>query len=215
LSGRTQVAAGGLQTFIAYPISPRPLEDGRWLTNWAARIFVDPARGFAREDWDRRGKRSDVLPLYASWRFDWLDVAGLIEATEAIFEYPMVDRDPLERWTFGRVTLLGDAAHPMYPLGSNGASQAVLDAHALAAALQEDRDPSTALAAYEAERRPRTARIVADNRSGGPEIVIRMAEERAPQGFDDLESVISRDELERISGHYKQLAGFDLASVNA
>jgi 2-polyprenyl-6-methoxyphenol hydroxylase-like FAD-dependent oxidoreductase len=126
----------------------------------------------------------------------------------------MVDRDPLARWSFGRVTLLGDAAHPMYPLGSNGASQAILDADTLARALQDHDDPEEALIRYEAERRPKTEQVVANNRRGGPAAVINMVEERAPNGFSDLGSVVTHEELARISDDYKRVASFDLATVN-
>ena len=213
LTGRSHVMVGGEQTFIAYPMAREPRADGMVLTNWVARIFVDPARGFEREDWNKRGELSDLEPLYQAWRFPWLDIPAIMHASGEIFEYPMVDRDPLENWTFGRVTLLGDAAHPMYPLGSNGASQAILDAQALADAFSA-RDPLAALAVYEAERRPKTARIVLSNRQGGPEVVLRIAEERAPHGFTDLEDVLPRSELEAISQSYKTVAGFDVGTVN-
>ncbi|MGE0858013.1 MAG: FAD-dependent monooxygenase, partial [Gammaproteobacteria bacterium] len=124
-------------------------------------------------------------------------------------EYPMCDRDPLPWWTRGRVTLLGDAAHPMYPVGSNGASQAILDARCLADALAAG-PVVTALAAYEAERRPKTAAVVASNRQGGPERVIDFVAERAPQGFTDIDQVASREELAAIVGGYATLAGFSV-----
>jgi 2-polyprenyl-6-methoxyphenol hydroxylase-like FAD-dependent oxidoreductase len=214
LSGRTQIAAGGRQTFIAYPMSKPYSERGRSLTNWAARFFVEPSRELPPEDWNRPGKLEDFLPRYEDWRFDWLDIPSVIRSAQAIYEFPLVDRDPLERWTFGRVTLLGDAAHPMYPLGSNGASQAILDARSLAAALRDCPTIDEALHRYEDDRRNKTAEIVARNRQGGPEIVIRIAEERAPNGFADIEAVIPRNELTRIAESYKQIASFDRETVN-
>jgi 2-polyprenyl-6-methoxyphenol hydroxylase-like FAD-dependent oxidoreductase len=214
LSGRSQVAAGGRQTFIAYPMSQRHRARGRSLTNWAARFFVDRSRALPPEDWNRPGQLADFLPRYENWRFDWLDIPALIRSAQAIYEFPMVDRDPLERWTFGRLTLLGDAAHPMYPLGSNGASQAILDARALAQALRDGVSIDAALRAYEQERRTKTADLVARNRQGGPEVVIRIAEERAPQGFTDINAVIPHDELVRIAESYKEAASFDVESVN-
>jgi len=215
LTGRTQLGIGGRQTFITYPMSKREEDKGSGLINWAARFFVDTSKGFAREDWNREGRFEDFLPRYENWRFDFLDVPALIQKAEKVWEFPMVDRDPLPRWTFGRATLLGDAAHPMYPLGSNGASQAILDARALTQAIVDLGDIDAALARYEIERRTRTGDIVLRNRGGGPEVVIRMAEERAPEGFRNIEDVIPYDELERISNTYKQLARFDVESVNA
>jgi 5-methylphenazine-1-carboxylate 1-monooxygenase len=214
LSGRTQIAAGGRQTFIAYPMSKPYAQRGRSLTNWAARFFVEPSRELPPEDWNRPGKLEDFLPRYEDWRFDWLDIPAVIRSAQAIYEFPLVDRDPLERWTLGRVTLLGDAAHPMYPLGSNGASQAILDARALAEALRDCPTIDEALHRYEDDRRTKTAEIVARNRQGGPEVVIRIAEERAPNGFSDIETVIPRDELVRIAESYKQIASFDRETVN-
>jgi 2-polyprenyl-6-methoxyphenol hydroxylase-like FAD-dependent oxidoreductase len=158
---------------------------------------------------------ADFLPSFADWRFGWLDVAGLIQAADACFEYPMVDRDPLDRWTFGRVTLMGDAAHPMYPIGSNGASQGILDARVLARELRQAGPTPEAVLAYEAERRPATAKIVMANRANGPEQVMQLVEQRAPQGFDRIEDVLTADELDGTAAGYKRVAGFDRDSLNA
>jgi 2-polyprenyl-6-methoxyphenol hydroxylase-like FAD-dependent oxidoreductase len=142
-------------------------------------------------------------------------VPALIEGAAAVYEYPMVDREPLPRWTFGRMTLLGDAAHPMYPIGSNGASQAILDARALAGATMRHGPTPEALSAYETERRPKTSGIVLANRRNGPEQVMQIVEERAPDGFTELSAIISHDELAGIASTYKKLAGFDPAILNA
>jgi 2-polyprenyl-6-methoxyphenol hydroxylase-like FAD-dependent oxidoreductase len=214
LSAYSHIMAGGRQTFVAYPISKAQQDQGRALINWVARFFVDPSQDAPPEQWNRRGKVQDFLPRYEDWRFDWLDIPSVIRGARAVYEFPMVDRDPLARWSFGRVTLLGDAAHPMYPLGSNGASQAILDAHELARALRDHDDPEEALIRYEAERRPKTAQVVANNRRGGPAAVIDMVEERAPNGFSDLGSVVTHEELARISDDYKRVASFDIATVN-
>jgi 2-polyprenyl-6-methoxyphenol hydroxylase-like FAD-dependent oxidoreductase len=157
---------------------------------------------------------AEFLPEFEDWTYDWLDIPGLIKSAKAIYEFPMVDRDPLPRWSAGRVTLLGDAAHPMLPVGSNGASQAILDSECLTRCLADTHDPVAALENYEAERLPVTARIVESNRGLGPEEVLQLAEDRAPDGFDDVEDVIPRDELESIAARYKQLAGFDRDSLN-
>ncbi|WP_424812137.1 flavin-dependent oxidoreductase [Roseococcus sp. YIM B11640] len=212
LTGATMVQAGHHnQKFVCYPIAHLP--DGRVLTNWIAEMKVDPAQGFDREDWNREADRNRFLPHYESWNWGWLDVPGLIRAAERVLEYPMVDRDPLERWTDGRVTLLGDAAHPMYPIGSNGASQAILDARQLALHLARHGVPE-GLLAYEEARRPPTAKLTLANRALGPDLILEEVHRRAPGGFSDLHAVISRQELEEVSANYKKLAGFDPRLLN-
>ena len=210
LTGRSMLMAGhAKQKFVCYPVSQEHLDRGRSLTNWVAELHVDPSLGYRPEDWNRKADIQDVLPSFRSWRFNWLDVPALIGAALNVFEYPMVDRDPVERWSFGRVTLLGDAAHPMYPIGSNGASQAILDADTLAKILATIEDPIVALKRYEAERLEATSAIVRANRQNGPEQVMQIVEERAPDGFDNLADVISRSELEEIALRYKRVAGFE------
>ena len=162
-----------------------------------------------------------AMILYASlypfegWRWPGIDVPEIVNRSSDIYVFPMVDRDPLPRWSFGRVTLLGDAAHPLYPIGSNGSAQAILDARCLADCLAGVRDPEYGLREYEAERLPKTAGLVLRNRLHGPEQVMQLAEERAPHGFGSVEEVISREELESISLRYKRLAGFDVQSLSA
>ncbi|HEY2132483.1 MAG TPA: flavin-dependent oxidoreductase [Acetobacteraceae bacterium] len=211
LTGRSMIMAGHeFQKFVAYPIGG----DGG-LINWIAERKFRPDAAWRREDWNRPGVLADFLPAFASWRFDWLDVPALIEAADACFEYPMVDRDPLDRWTFGRVSLLGDAAHPMYPIGSNGASQGVLDARVLAREVRRCGPVTEALLAYEAERRPATSKIVLANRANGPEQVMQMVEQRAPDGFRNIEDVLTQAEREATAAGYKQIAGFDRDALNA
>lgn len=214
LTGRSMIMAGHQdQKFVCYPIVADTDGAGRALINWVAELNV-PDWTPPQQDWNRQVEKSRFAGPFQSWRFDWLDVPGLIDSAEAVYEYPLVDRDPLPRWSFGRMTLLGDAAHPMYPIGSNGASQAILDAEAVAAALSTHADPADAFAAYEAERRPPTAAITLANRRNGPEQVMQLAEERAPGGFRHIHDVISRQELEEIAARYKQTAGFAVAQVN-
>jgi 2-polyprenyl-6-methoxyphenol hydroxylase-like FAD-dependent oxidoreductase len=215
LTGRSMIMAGHQnQKFVCYPISREAMDRGRSLVNWIAELRFDPTTEWRREDWNRPGRVEDFLPAFANWDFGWLDVPTLIRGAKAVYEFPMVDRDPVERWSFGRVTLLGDAAHPMYPIGSNGASQAILDARILANLLASRRDPVRALEEYDAIRRPATAAIVHANRANGPERVMQMVEERAPEGFARLDDVISRDELEAAARDYKLVAGFDKDALN-
>ncbi|HTP76086.1 MAG TPA: flavin-dependent oxidoreductase [Rhizomicrobium sp.] len=216
LGGRTMVMAGyENQKFVCYPISREAETRGRSLINWVAELSIAGVKGWRREDWNRPGSLRDFLPNFANWHFGWLDVPAVIRGASHIYEYPMVDRDPVGRWTFDRVTLLGDAAHPMYPIGSNGASQAILDARILAHALATSRSTDAGLALYEESRRPGTGRLVLANRANGPEQVMQTVHERAPNGFTDISDVMSRDELESAAGRYKQIAGFDRDALNA
>jgi 2-polyprenyl-6-methoxyphenol hydroxylase-like FAD-dependent oxidoreductase len=217
IDGRTMVIAGGMQAkFVFYPIYSDPVQPRTRLTNWAvlARIGagVVPPR---REDWNRPGQMEELEPLVRDrFRLDFVDPLALIQASGTFYEYPLCDRDPLPRWSFGRTTLLGDAAHPMYPVGSNGASQAVLDARALARHLASGVPVEQALIGFDTERRPMTGEIVLTNRKGGPERVIDLLEERAPGGFDDVEAVASYAEREAIVRGYASMAGFAREQVN-
>jgi 2-polyprenyl-6-methoxyphenol hydroxylase-like FAD-dependent oxidoreductase len=203
LTGGTQCFIGHPdQKFIVYPIEP-PGADGTQLTNWICQVTTPAMKN--REDWNREGRFEDFLPQYEDWDFDWLDVPAMIRSTATVFEFPMVDRDPLPRWSFGRVTLLGDAAHPMVPIGANGGSQAIRDASAIADAFAAHADPIEALATYEQERRSTTAEIVLSNRQLGPEEVMKMAHERAPHGFVRIEEVIPHAELEAVSQRYRSV----------
>ena len=216
LSGRTMIMAGHeTLKFVCYPISKVPDRDGKLLINWIAERHMPPTYQWRREDYNRTAHLEEFLPWFADWKFDWLDVPGLIRDCSHAFEYPLVDRDPIPQWTFGRVTLLGDAAHPMYPVGSNGASQAILDARVLTREILAHGATQAALAAYEAERRPATTELVLLNRRNGPEQVMQLVEERAPDGFDDVSEVLSRRELEEIAANYKRVAGFQVEGLNA
>ncbi len=207
--GDTMIVAGDMkEKLVLYPIGAGASAATR-LTNWVVCAQIGDASKPPprREDWSRPGQLDEVLAHVARFRIPFLDVAALVRATTEFWEYPMCDRDPLPFWTQGRVTLMGDAAHPMYPVGSNGASQAVLDARCLADLLASHA-PEAALAAYAAERLPKTAEIVRANRKGGPERVVDEVSARAPDGFARLEDVISREELTAIAGGYAQMAGF-------
>ncbi len=215
LDGRSMIMAGHeRQKFVCYPINPGLVDVGLQEINWIAELKFDKCGEFNREDWNRSGRQEDFLPQFESWAFDWLDIPALIATSDAIFEYPMVDRDPLEIWGGGRTTLLGDAAHPMYPIGSNGSSQAILDAAALKCAVEACGPTPEALRTYERGRRPPTSAIVLANRQNGPEQVMQIVEERAPDGFRHIDDVISPHDLQAIANRYKQTAGFDLAAVN-
>ena len=205
LTGASIVKAGYKdQKFIVYPIAKAP---GGVLINWICNIRQPAAARLAREDWNRPGRLEDFLPKFGHWKFPFLDVPALIRGAAAVYEFPMVDRDPVQRWSFGRVTLLGDAAHPMTPISSNGAGQAILDADALAGSLAATADPVAALSDYQSRRLPQAAQIVNMNRQMGPDVILDIVEERAPGGFRRLEDVVPRDELAAILARYKQAAG--------
>jgi 2-polyprenyl-6-methoxyphenol hydroxylase-like FAD-dependent oxidoreductase len=216
LSGRTMIMAGHeILKFVCYPISREPDARGKHRINWVAERHMPPTYQWRREDYNRTAKLDEFLPWFDTWNFDWLDVPGLIRDCPHAYEYPLVDRDPLDRWTFGRVTLLGDAAHPMYPIGSNGASQAILDARVLTREILAQGEIPAALEAYEAERRPATTELVKLNRRNGPEQVMQLVEERAPDGFNVVTDVLSQQELEDIAANYKRVAGFQVEALNA
>jgi len=207
LSGASMVRAGWLShgKMVIYPIR-RAGADGLQLVNWVAEIETP---NYRKRDWNRAGSLDDFIGAFADWHFDWLDVPAFIRAADHVLEFPMVDQDPLPRWSFDRVTLLGDAAHPMVPRGSNGAGQAILDARALTAALLEHADPVAALAAYEKQRLEATTRIVLTNRNNPPDAILREVFERThDKPFGAIEDVISRDELVALSESYKRIAGY-------
>jgi 2-polyprenyl-6-methoxyphenol hydroxylase-like FAD-dependent oxidoreductase len=210
LDGRTYLRIGSILTgkMVIYPIVDDVDGDGNQLVNWVAEIKQE---GYAQNDWNKPGSVDDFLPIYASWRFDWLDVPELIRTADQVLEYPMVDKDPLDRWTFGRVTLAGDAAHPMYPRGSNGSAQAMIDARALAQCLAREREVTAALGAYEAMRRPPTTQVVRTNRDFPPDFInIKVEQLVGDRPFDDLDRYITQAELAALSDEYKRIAGFAL-----
>jgi 2-polyprenyl-6-methoxyphenol hydroxylase-like FAD-dependent oxidoreductase len=224
LSGRTVAVAGANANlkFVAYPVSRRAEEQGRALVNWVAEVRrPDWAAAADRADWSRRGQASDVLPWFADWKFGWLDVPALIAGTPQILEYPMVDRDPLPfwgqgvPWGHGRVTLLGDAAHPMYPIGANGGSQAIIDARVLAYSLARAATPADGLAAYEMARRETVNAIVLACRDMPADRMLHRVSVRAPEGFDRIEDVLSPAELTAFDTAYRATTLQDVAELNA
>ena len=208
------VRAGWLShgKMVIYPIRAAG-SDGLQLINWVAEIETPHYR---RRDWNRAGARDDFIGAFADWHFDWLDVPAFIRAADSVLEFPMVDQDPLPRWSFGRATLLGDAAHPMVPRGSNGAGQAILDARALRAALVENADAAAALAAYERQRLEATTRIVLTNRTNPPDAILREVFQRTnDRPFAAIDDVISREELIALSDGYKRIAGYSKEALRA
>jgi 5-methylphenazine-1-carboxylate 1-monooxygenase len=213
LDGRTYTRTGSILTgkMVIYPIIDGVDGDGNQLINWMAEIKRDTCE---KNDWNQPGNLADFYPIYRDWRFDWLDVADLIRSADQVLEYPMVDKDPVDRWTFGRVTLAGDAAHPMYPRGSNGAAQGVIDARTLADCLARGGDPRDALRDYEAQRLPAANSVVLTNRAQPPDFInIKVEELVGDRPFDDLDRYITQAELRALSENYKRVAGFALGDV--
>jgi 2-polyprenyl-6-methoxyphenol hydroxylase-like FAD-dependent oxidoreductase len=213
LSGASMVRAGWLATgkLVYYPIRNDIDAEGRQLVNWLWEIETPQYRTW---DWNHRASVEDFIAGAADWKFDWLDVPALFRAADVVLEYPMVDKDPLPAWSFGPVTLLGDAAHPMVPRGSNGAGQAILDAEALAVCLSQESDPEIALKAYEAKRLEPTANVVLENRRNPPDAILREVYERTgDRPFDRIDAVITPAELKALSERYKKVAGYDKASL--
>jgi len=213
LTGRSYMRIGSIRTgkIVVYPIIDNIDGPGNQLVNWMAEIQTGRLE---KNDWNKPGKLEDFLPIYENWKFDWLDVGALIRDADTILEYPMVDKDPVSRWTFGRITFAGDAAHPMYPRGSNGAAQGLIDARTLADLLQRHDDPVAALADYESKRLPATADIVRTNRAHPPDFInIRCEELIGDRPYDKLDNFVTQDELKALSEQYKRVAGFALEDV--
>jgi len=209
LTGASMLVGGWLEVgkLVVYPVRDAIGPEGRQLVNWVAEI---QSPGNVMQGWNRPGRLADFLPAFADWRFDWLDCAALLRAAESVLEYPMVDREPLPFWTQGRVTLLGDAAHPMYPRGSNGAGQAILDARTLAGCLKRERDVPAALKAYEAARLGPAYAVVLANRTSGPDALLREVHRRTgDRPFARIEDVMSEAEMRALAENYQRIAGFE------
>lgn len=217
LDGASMVVAGSddAAKIVAYPICAQTRARGRALVNWVAEVRVaEPGSAVVRADWRRAGRHDDVLPHFTGWRLPFLDVPALIAGADRVLEYPMVDRDPLPYWGVGCVTLLGDAAHPVYPVGSNGGSQAVLDARFLAMALANAGDPVKGLAEYESERRPVTSELVVSSRRFPVDETVKLVEQRAPGGFSDIRDVLTAQELSKMMDAQQSVADMDARRLN-
>jgi 2-polyprenyl-6-methoxyphenol hydroxylase-like FAD-dependent oxidoreductase len=214
LDGQTMVIAGHHDAkMVIYPISEEARQRGRSLVNLTAEINIGRDARFPRGDWNRPAVPTEFIHAFEDYKFDFLDIPEALRETRNFFVYPMADREPLPFWSKGRVTLLGDAAHPMYPIGANGASQAFLDADALEKALRSFADPVEALRVYEAQRLPAAASVVAANRAKGPEAVLQLAKERVKGPQDDVRALISQEEIDAITLGYQRVAGFDAAAL--
>jgi len=215
-TGASMVMIGhsGLR-FVCYPVSRPDPTDGLATLNWIANLNYEHGQAWNKEDWNREARLDDFLPRFEGMRFDWLDVPALVRAADKVFEYPMVDRDPLPQWTVGRVSLMGDAAHAAYPVGSNGAGSAIIDARKLGRALLAHGLNEQALQAYEAEMRPVTAKVTLTNRVAGPDQILDIVEARCGGQFDHIDDVISQQELKEHAARYKAIAGYAVEATNS
>lgn len=215
-SGASFTLIGSLeQRFVHYPISEVDPSTGHQLQNWIAELSFDPADGWAASDWNRQAGVEDFLPAFHDWQFDWLDVPSLVRSADEVFEYPMVDRDPVDHWVDGRVLLIGDAAHVMYPVGSNGASQAIVDARVLGAKFVEHGVNTDAIGAFEDDLLEDLSALVLRNRGAGPVGILGVVDERCGGEFDHIDDVIPRAEVEDFMARYKAAAGFAIETLNA
>ena len=217
LDGKTMAIIGDKRLrLVAYPVSSeiQQRNDGSSLVNWIGVLPMGEDEA-PTEDWENTSEQEKLRPRYTSWKFDWLDVPRLMGAAREILEFPVYDRDPLERWTFGRVTLLGDAAHPLIPVSSSGAVQAIIDGRALAYALATHTDPSDGLRAYEADRLPTANATVRASRAEGPDRVLEMVRERCPDGAANIHDYVSREELQAVIDDFKENTGFGIETLNS
>ena len=213
LNGSTMAMIGSnQQKMVIYPIGlPHPTT-GLQHINWVANLKAEAHENGGIQDWNKEVEKTFLLEKYKAWRYDWLDVYEMINRAASLYEFPMSDRNPLQKWSFGRFSLLGDAAHPMYPIGSNGASQAILDAASLTEAFRRETTVEQALKVYEENRLPATSKIVIQNRKKGPDAILDLMENRFPTGFSAEE--IPHSEIDATMSNYKKTAGFDIQTLN-
>lgn len=216
---RTGASFVGLGTHrhrvVFYPISQPDPQTGLADINWIAEITVDNSGGLPEGDWNKQVKHADFVPHFEGWNYDWIDIPGMLNGASAVYEYPMIDRDPVPTWVDGSAALLGDAAHVMYPTGSNGASQAIVDARVLGAALLAHGVNAGALQAYDRQLCPEISPLILRNRGAGPFGLLNLLDERCGSVFDDIEAVIPKTERDEFMERYKSAAGFAAAKLNA
>jgi 2-polyprenyl-6-methoxyphenol hydroxylase-like FAD-dependent oxidoreductase len=199
---------------VIYPISHPDPVSGLAMINWIAEVTMDNSEGWSQRGWFRQVGLEDFIHHFADWTWDWIDVPSLLRNAEAAFENPMIDRDPIPTWQDGPVILLGDAAHAMYPTGSNGASQAIVDTRILGAALIEHGVTQDALAAYDAKLCGPISQLILRNRGAGPFGLLNMVDERCGGTFDNIDDVIPPKERADFMAGYKAAAGFAIESLN-
>jgi 5-methylphenazine-1-carboxylate 1-monooxygenase len=214
LDGESMIVCGDKRLrLVSYPISKQIQDQGSSHINWIAALPFETDTPL-EEDWGKLANPSELIKLYDEWKFDWLDVPDLISKTGKVFEFPVYDRDPLKRWTFGRVTLLGDAAHPLIPVSSSGAVHAIIDGRALAYALGTNSDPLQGLKAYEEDRLPKTNQVVMASRENGPDEVLEIVNDECPEDAEDIYQYVKEERLEKVIDDFKERSGFAIDVLN-
>ncbi|WP_322517804.1 flavin-dependent oxidoreductase [Rhodopseudomonas palustris] len=203
------------QRVVIYPISHPDPSTGLSMINWIAEVTLDNSEGWKQQGWFRQVPTADFAHHFDGWVWDWLDVPALIRESTSAFENPMIDRDPVATWRDGRVLLLGDAAHAMYPTGSNGGSQAIIDARELGAAMVEHGATEAALAAFDTKMCGPISQLILRNRGAGPFGLLNLVDERCGGTFDDIDEVIPAEERAAFMAGYKAAAGFAIEKLNA
>lgn len=203
------------QRMVIYPISAPDPASGLCLTNWIAEITVDDPGAREATGWFRPVPPAAVVPHFADWRYDWLDVPAMISGADIAYENPMIDRDPVPTWVDGPVALMGDAAHAMYPTGSNGASQAIMDARTLGAQILTHGLTEAALAAYDAQLCGPVSALILRNRGAGPFGLLTLVNDRCGGVFEDIDKVVAPEERAAFMASYKSAAGFAIETLNA
>jgi 2-polyprenyl-6-methoxyphenol hydroxylase-like FAD-dependent oxidoreductase len=202
------------QRVVFYPISRRDAS-GLADINWIAEITVDNTGGWRDGDWNKKVRHEDFMHHFDRWAQDWIDVPAMLRGAADVYEYPMIDRDPVPTWVDGSVALLGDAAHVMYPTGSNGGTQAIIDARVLGAAMLAHGVAPAALQDYDAKLCRDVSALVLRNRGAGPFGLLNLLDERCGGVFDDIEQVMPRAERDEFMRGYRTAAGFAMEKLNA
>jgi 2-polyprenyl-6-methoxyphenol hydroxylase-like FAD-dependent oxidoreductase len=200
---------------IFYPITPPDEQTGMAVINWVGEFTVDNTEGMLDGDWNKKVPIDSFIHYFEAWNYDWLDIPAMMRGAEEVFEYPMIDREPVPTWVDGRVALLGDAAHVMYPTGSNGGSQAIVDARVLGANMIANGVTKEALDSFNEQLCAPISRLVYMNRNEGPVRLLRLVDERCGGDFENIDDVIPEAERDAVIGEYKEAAGFAIESLNA
>ena len=214
---RTESSFIGLGThqhrMVIYPIS-KPAADGTVLTNWIAELTVDRNEGWLGNNWFKEVPIESFAHHFESFRYDWLDVPTMLNKSECGYMNPMIDRDPVATWIDGPVALMGDAAHAMYPTGSNGASQAIVDARVIGAAILTRGLTPDALKLYDNQLCKKVSELVLRNRLAGPFGLLDILNDRCGGVFENIDTIIPLEERNEFMSKYKAAAGFAIEALN-